>query len=141
MKPPSFLLYFQTIKAPRQSWKINYPLNEILLLLLLLTATIAGSERFQDISDYGNTKLPFLQQYLPYTNGIPPWHTLKRVLEALEPKAFRTCLIHWMSSLQTELAQHIAIDENASATHFSTQTKPIHLVSAWSSQASCLVVY
>lgn len=137
MKPPSFLLYFKKIKDPRQSWKINYPLNEI--LLLLLTATIAGSEGFQDITDYGKTKLTFLKQYLPYTNGFPSWHTLKRVIEALEPKAFRTCLIHWMSSLQRELAQHIAIDGKCLRHSFSTQAKPIHLVSAWGSQTSCLL--
>jgi hypothetical protein len=131
MQTPSFLLYFKTLKDPRQPWKIDDPLNEI--LLLLLSATIAGSEGFQDITDYGNTKLPFLRQYLPYTNGIPSWHTLKRVIESLEPKTFRTCLIDWMSSLQTELAQHIAIDEKCLRHSFSTQSKPIHLVSAWGS--------
>lgn len=61
------------------------------------------------------------------------------MVEALEPKTFRACLIDWMATLQTALPQHIAIDGKCLRHSFNNHAKPIHLVSAWGSQTSCLL--
>ncbi len=53
-----FLSYFKDLPDIRQSGKVKYPLDEILLLCLL--AVVAGSETITDIAKFGRLKLAFL---------------------------------------------------------------------------------
>jgi hypothetical protein len=46
-----FLSYFKDLPDIRQSGKVKYPLDEILLLCLL--ATVAGAEAITDIAKFG----------------------------------------------------------------------------------------
>ena len=61
-KTKGFLDYFEDLPDPRQSWKVLYPLSEI--LLLCLCAVISGAEGWQDIALYGRSKLDFLRGHL-----------------------------------------------------------------------------
>ena len=131
------LRYFDTLPDPRQAWKITYPLEE--LLLLLLTGTLAGGETLADIIDYGKSKLSFLRTLLPFEHGIPSVFTLERLLESLNPKAFRECFTTWMQELHNALGTHIALDGKCLRHSFSPNEKPLHLVSAWGSQSRCLL--
>jgi len=137
MSRPAFLPFFDTLSDPRQAWKIAFPLDEILLLLFL--ATLSGATSFNEMADYGRVKLPFLRSFLPFKNGIPSPLTLRRVIEALNPKAFRQCFFQWVQTLYTELNRHIAIDGKCLRGSFSKECKSVHLVSAWASQTSCLL--
>jgi hypothetical protein len=47
MKNTNILNHFSTLEDPRQSWKVLYPLPEI--LLVLLCGVIAGAEDFVEI--------------------------------------------------------------------------------------------
>jgi predicted transposase YbfD/YdcC len=137
MPRPECLRYFDTLPDPRQSWKITYPLDEI--LLLLLTGTLAGAETLADIAEYGKSKQPFLSTFLPFLNGVPSQYTLQRLLEALNPSAFRACLTAWMQALHHAVDGHVAIDGKCVRHAFSHTQKAIHLVSAWGSQSRCLL--
>jgi hypothetical protein len=44
----SFLAHFSSVEDPRQAAKVLYPLPEI--LLLLLSATVAGADDFVEIA-------------------------------------------------------------------------------------------
>jgi hypothetical protein len=50
-----FLYYFKDLSDPRQQGKVQYPLNEVLLLCLL--AILAGAETIADIARFGEKKL------------------------------------------------------------------------------------
>ena len=69
----SLLAQFAALKYPRQIAKVLYPLPEI--LLLVLTATLAGADDFVEIRAWGEERLDFLRRFLPFANGIPSHDT------------------------------------------------------------------
>ena len=65
----SFLHYFSGLPDHRQASKVDYPLPEVLLLILL--AVLAGAEAFTDIARFGERKIELLRRFRPYVNGTP----------------------------------------------------------------------
>ena len=65
----SFLHYFSGLPDHRQPGKVDYPLPEVLLLILL--AVLAGAEAFTDIARFGERKIELLRRFRPYVNGTP----------------------------------------------------------------------
>src|SRR5665811_1357365 len=65
----SFLHYFSGLPDHRQAGKVDYPLPEVLLLILL--AVLAGAEAFTDIARFGERKIELLRRFRPYVNGTP----------------------------------------------------------------------
>jgi len=51
----ALLDHFSALKDPRQSWKVVYPLPEVLLCVLF--ATMAGAEDFVETERWANEKL------------------------------------------------------------------------------------
>ena len=128
---PSILRYFSTVKDPRQSAKVLYPLAEI--LLLALAATIAGADDFVETTLWGDQHLGFLRRFLPYQNGIPSHDTMCDVFAAVDPELFKTCFLAWVEDLRAGVPEVIAIDGKTSrrSHDHAKGRKPLHLVSAW----------
>jgi predicted transposase YbfD/YdcC len=78
------------IKDPRQKWKVEHTVSDILFLAVV--AIIPGAEGRKEIEDFGKDKLTWLQQYGDYKNGIPV-HTIARVISMINPKQFKSCFI------------------------------------------------
>jgi hypothetical protein len=70
-----------------------YPLNEI--LFMTTSAVLSGFEEWDEIVDFGNTKLDWLRKYLPFENGIPSHDTVNRVISMIDFRSFETCFINW----------------------------------------------
>ncbi|WP_051062532.1 ISAs1 family transposase [Thiolinea disciformis] len=68
-----FLDCLSTPEDPRQSWKVLYPLEEI--LLLVLSATASGADDFVERVEWGHIQLGFLRRFYPYQHGIPSHDT------------------------------------------------------------------
>lgn len=133
--PGSALLdKFSALEDPRQSWKVVYPLPEI--LLAVLCATMAGADDFVEIERWANRKLDFLRRFLPFENGIPSHDTLNDVLNALPGEAFSECFVSWVESLRGDAPDIVAIDGKTSrrAHNKSKGQNPLHLVSAWAAR-------
>ena len=60
-----FLSHFKDLTDPRQQGKVCYPLEEILLLCLLLCllAVLAGAETMTEIAMFGDKKLELLRRF------------------------------------------------------------------------------
>src|SRR3981189_488696 len=60
-KPQLRLLldHLAAIKDTRQSWKVAYPLREV--LFLVVCGTIASGDGYDDIADWGEARLSFLR--------------------------------------------------------------------------------
>jgi hypothetical protein len=56
----SFLNHFKALPGNRQAGKVDYPLPEVLLLILL--AALAGAEAFTDIARFGERKIELLRR-------------------------------------------------------------------------------
>ena len=63
LPPTNFLHYFSYLPDHRQAGKVDYPLAEILLLVLL--AVLAGAETFCDIARFGERKIELLRRFRP----------------------------------------------------------------------------
>lgn len=126
--------HFAALQDPRQSWKVIYPLPEI--LLLILAATIAGAEDFVEIEEWGNERLDFLRAFLPFASGIPSHDALNDLVNALDPELFKGCFTSWVVTLRDTDPDIIAIDGKTSRrTHNRARGRePLHLVSAWAAR-------
>ncbi|RJF83849.1 ISAs1 family transposase [Azospirillum cavernae] len=134
MASRSMLDHFSALKDPRQSWRVVYPLPEI--LLLVLCATLSGMEDFVEIRLWGDLRLEFLRRFLPYERGLPAHDTLNDVINALSPDLFKDCFTNWVAQLCEEAPDVIAIDGKTSRrSHDRAKGRaPLHLVSAWAAR-------
>jgi predicted transposase YbfD/YdcC len=129
--PRSILSHFAALEDPRQHAKVLYPLVEI--LLLALSATVAGADDFVETTVWGQENQAFLRRFFRYENGIPSHDTLCDVFAAIDPAQFRTCFLAWVEDLRDGAPEVIAIDGKTSRRSHDRRKgrKPLHMVSAW----------
>jgi len=77
-----FLSHFKALNDPRQQGKVDYPLEEILLLCLL--GVLAGAETMVDIALFGRKKLELLRRFRPFSKGTPAHDHLGDILAVLD---------------------------------------------------------
>jgi predicted transposase YbfD/YdcC len=130
----SLIDHFSALEDPRQSWKVLYPLAEI--LLVVLCATLAGAEDFVEIRRWGMVNLKFLRRFLPFADGVASHDTLNDVINAIDGELFSQCFGEWVESQRDAEPDVIAIDGKTSRrTHDRGKARgPLHLVSAWASR-------
>src|ERR1035437_6591891 len=119
----SFLHYFSGLPDHRQAGKVDYPLPEVLLLILL--AVLAGAEAFTDIARFGERKIELLRRFRPYLNGTPSHDHLGDIFATLDARAFQLCFVAWVAALTNTPAEVIAIDGKTSAKLPSLTLRPI----------------
>jgi predicted transposase YbfD/YdcC len=129
-----FLQYFKDMPDNRQSGKVIYPLDEILLLCLL--AVLAGSEAFTEIARFGERKLALLRRFRPFKDGTPAHDHLGDIFATLDAAAFQRCFVAWAAALTNTPIDLIAIDGKTSRrSHQKKGVKlPIHIVSAFAAR-------
>lgn len=132
MSGKALVEHFSALEDPRQSWKVVYPLPEI--MLLVLCATLASAEDFVEIRRWGREKLEFLRTMLPFRHGIPSHDTLNDVLNALDPGLFSACFAAWVEALRETEPDIVAIDGKSSRRARAKGGHPLHVVSAWATR-------
>lgn len=132
MASRSLLDHFCALEDPRQSWKVVYPLPEV--LLIVLCGTMAGAEDFVEIERWAKHKLEFLRRMLPFACGIPSHDTLNDVMNALPAGLFAEAFSAWVEALQESEPDIIAIDGKTSRRARRGGEHPLHLVSAWANR-------
>ncbi len=134
-----FIHYFEDLEDFREALKIDYPLEEV--LLLVLCGVLAMADGWVEIVTFGEKKLPFLRRFLPFENGILSHDQLGYIFRRLDDKQFRTCFIAWSESLHETLQGVVAIDGKALRRSFDKAGKKgaIHMVSAWSSEQNLVL--
>jgi predicted transposase YbfD/YdcC len=135
----AFLNYFNDLPDVRQSGKVKYPLDEILLLCLL--AVVAGAETITDIARFGRHKLAFLRRFRPFADGTPAHDHLGDILATLDPEPFERCFVAWVAAQTGVPAEVVAIDGKTVRRSGSKTSKkkkdpkgPIHIVSAFAAR-------
>jgi hypothetical protein len=132
-----WLEHFEPLEDPRQSGKVWYPLDEVLLLCLL--AVLAGAECWVEIAEFGKAKLAFLRGFRPFANGTPSHDQLGDLFAALDAEQFQDCFIAWVASLTKLGPDIIAIDGKTLRRAYQEggAKAPIHMISAsWRSHAA-----
>ncbi|EKE80851.1 ISAs1 family transposase [Idiomarina xiamenensis] len=77
--------HFADIEDPRQASKVTYKLFDV--LFLILTAVISGAEGWEEIEDFGHSRLEWLKKYGDFSYGIPVHDTIARLVCRIDPQA------------------------------------------------------
>ena len=120
------------IYDPRQAWKVEHKLTDV--LILIICAVIAGCEGWEEIEDFGNERLDWLKKYGEFENGVPSHHTIARVAAVVNPKQFQRCFMEWMKAChKVSNGEIIAIDgKTVRGSYDKGKDKgAIHMVSAF----------
>lgn len=132
MSRVSLLDHFSGLEDPRQSWKVVYPLPEI--LLVILCGVMAGADDFVEIERWARRKLDFLRRLRPFARGVPSHDTLNDVMNALPAALFSDCFAAWVEDLRSRAPDIVAIDGKTSRRAHGGDAPPLHLVSAWAAR-------
>lgn len=130
--------FFAQVSGPRVERTQKHSLDSI--LFISLCAVICGAESWNEIEDYGNAKIDWLERFLYLPNGIPSHDTFNRVISMLDPKELNDSFVAWTKSIAglTD-GEIVAVDgkclRGSSDDGTGTYT---HLVSAWASSNNLL---
>ena len=129
-----FLSHFKDLPDGRQSAKVRYPLDEVLLLCLV--AVIAGAEAITDIARFGDKKLDLLRRFRPFREGVPAHDHLGDILASLDAEHFQRCFVAWVASLTGVPEGVVAIDGKTVRRSKGSRNaeEPIHMVSAFAAR-------
>jgi predicted transposase YbfD/YdcC len=119
------------IEDTRQSWKVAYPLREV--LLLVVCGTIASGDDYEDIVDWGEAHLSFLRCFSDFYHGIPCADWLRTVMNRIDPDLFAACFSSWVAECWPGRSDLVAIDGKTSRRSHDRKNgqKALHLVSAF----------
>lgn len=131
----SWLDHFKGLSDPRVDRGKGHPLLSI--VGVALCAILAGADDWVAVERFGNAKLDWLRRFLDLPNGIPSHDTFGRVFARLDPLQFEACFRDWVAAVCRRLPGHVAIDGKAvrGSGDGPSGQKPLHLVSAWATEA------
>lgn len=124
--------YFEHLTDPRQSWKTEYNLQEV--VVMTICAVISGCEHWEDITDFCRVKEQWFREKLGLVlkNGVASHDTSQRIFQLIDPKEFEAGFVSWISSIfQKKKGEIISIDGKTLCGSRGTTDKAIHMVSAW----------
>jgi len=127
-------VYFETISDPRQAWKIEHDLHEI--LVMTICAVMSGCEIWEEIVDFCRVKRDWLEERigLELENGIASHDTFQRVFQLIDPQELEKSFVSWVKSISTKTqGEIISIDGKSVRGSRDSKTKTLHMVSAWAS--------
>ena len=76
---------------------INRKQDLVDVMVLVISAIMAGAEGWRDIETYGEAKADWLRQYRPFTHGIPCRHTIARILRCVVVESLLDALLSWVN--------------------------------------------
>ena len=129
------LQHFAEISDDRESWRVAYPLKEV--LLLVTCATIASCDDFEAIVSWGEHHLAFLRRFSDFHHGVPCARWLRDLMNRIDPGLFARCFEAFVASMWPNKHDFIAIDgKTARRTHDKPKgLKALHTLSAYATNA------
>ena len=131
----NLLDYVSDIPDPRVPRTKKHLLKDILVIAIL--AVIAGAEGWEDMENYGLSKIEWLKDFLELPHGIPSDDTFRRLFERLDTKVLEQVLAQWLTLMMGSLEKEIVpIDGKSLRGSYDRNQgiKALHLVTAWASE-------
>jgi predicted transposase YbfD/YdcC len=135
--PPvgSIQKYFRRLKDPRVVGRSRHLLVDI--GVLAICGIIADCDDWHEIVLFAQKRLHWFKRFLKLPNGVPSHDTFEQVFSKLEPRAFQCCCLLWLHAVADVLGLgHSAIDGKTLGGSAGSKGGPLHLVSAWATQAN-----
>jgi predicted transposase YbfD/YdcC len=126
--------HFRRLKDPRVAGRTCHRFLDI--IVLALCGVIANCDDWPDIVLFAQQREAWFRRFLALPGGIPCHDTFERLFAALDPRAFERCCAAWLHEVsQLVTGGQIAIDGKTLRGSAAAGRKPLHLVSAWATQA------
>jgi hypothetical protein len=113
-EPPALLFaeHFATLPDPRR----RLPQPPLLsILFIVLAAQLCGVEGWDAMAAFARAKQAWLASFRELPKGSPSADPLRRVMGALEPRAFAACFRAWVGALAgARKGEVVAVDGKAS---------------------------
>ena len=127
--------YFCEISDPRQPWKIEHNLHEI--IIMTICAVISDFNHWEDIVDFCKVKMTWFRERLglKLENGIASHDTFQRVFQMIDPKEMEHNFISWVESIAVKTkGEIVSIDGKTLRRSKNGDIDAIHMVSAWANK-------
>jgi predicted transposase YbfD/YdcC len=107
------------------------------IVVIAICAVIADCDDWSDIAQFGQQRESWFRRFLKLPHGIPSHDTFERVFAALDRRAFQQCCVQWFAAVGECLGLgHIAIDGKTLRGSGNDALRPLHVVSAWATEAN-----
>lgn len=126
--------HFRLLKDPRVVGRTRHLLFDI--IVLAICAVLANCDDWPDIALFAQKREAWFRRFLKLPHGVPSHDTFERVFAALDPRALERCCLAWLREVAGLVgAGQIAIDGKTLCGSAGSALGPLHLVSAWATQA------
>ena len=129
----------QEVPDPRAPYNQKHKFLDI--IIIAITAILCGMDTWNEIEDWANSKKDWLERFLELPGGIPSHDTINRVFQMMDPKKFHDAFFRWTGAVAGKIEGVVAIDGKTvrRSRDNSKENRPIHVVSAWASEASLVL--
>ena len=128
------LEWIDVIEDIRQKRKVKHSIKDIIIIVLF--ATLANADTWEEIADFALWNKDYLKQYIELKNGVPSHDTIQRVMGMIRPENLQQLQIKWQELMDSnegeKLKKIICIDGKTMRSNKRKNTKPCHIVTAWS---------
>jgi predicted transposase YbfD/YdcC len=126
--------HFRGLPDPRVVGRTRHVLIDI--VVMAICGVIGNCDDWPDIALFARQRERWFRRFLQLPGGVPSHDTFERVFAALDPRAFERCCLAWLRDVANLLGVgHIAIDGKTLCGSAGSGLGPLHLVSAWATQA------
>lgn len=126
--------FMDYIEDVRQEKKVRHKLKDIIVIVLF--ATLANVDDWVEMEFFAHYHQDYLRKYIELKNGIPSHDTLCRVFGMISPDVIQQLYQKWQELLNREegeaIKRIICIDGKTMRANKRKDSRPNHIVSAWS---------
>ena len=135
----SMMSIFSSMDDPRKPYNQKHKFMNIVAIVIL--ATLAGADSWDEMVTWANSQIDWLKTFLSLENGIPSHDTLNRVFQMIDPEQLHSAFREWTAAIAKNLKGVVAIDGKTirRSRETTSNTKPVHIVSAWATELSLVL--
>lgn len=132
MKKLSLMEVLEGIEDTRRGRSVWYPLHEVLFIMLM--AVICGATSYAKVEIFGKSREKWLKKYIKLEYGVPDACTFRNVIKAIDTQQLHTVFVEWMKNVVETVTGVVAVDGKQARRTKSAKKKPLHVVSAFSTE-------
>lgn len=137
MKKLTLAEVIEGIEEPRRNRSVIYPLDEVLIIMLL--AVIYGATSYAKVEMFGKNKEEWLKKFLKLENGVPDADTFRKVMMKIDSEQLHKVFNEWIRSTVAEICGVVAIDGKEARRTKDKSKRPLHVVSAFAHESGLVL--